>query len=470
MPFSRPAGINVRIDWGASFFANANADVTGRITSGIFCKRGRTTDSAVQGRTAAGVLEFELNNEDGLFDEEGTGALAGMIRPGLMVQLRDGGDLMWAGVLDSIPTDYDDSPAAQHRAQVTAWGVYSTLVEPTVVEGSLTPESTAQAFCTMLEGIDLCGLPVGTGFFTMPRWWETGSLRDSLHHIEDTEGGFIYEDAAGRLGIQPSTHRAAQSSSKTFTGVSPALPGEQRLHGRPKREIAVKDVKNQVVGQVREYAERASQTIFERASPVAIALGATVTLISDYLPDGAVLDIDTITNSDFTANVESDGTGNDRRAALTLSASIGDFNEILLEVVYPTGGSFTDAQVFLTSANIKGTVLARVDSRKVVRSNQESIDRYKLKTFPLENTWVDNEANMETRADALLDTLATPETRIRWSWIVDSYADFRSHEISDRVTIKMPGYTDDVFLENIALYIPLSRVVPVCTMLGTVAS
>ena len=50
-----------------------------------------------------------------------TSALAGLVRPGLQVQLRNGVTPLWTGVLDSIPTQY--ALNGQHRAQITAYGV-----------------------------------------------------------------------------------------------------------------------------------------------------------------------------------------------------------------------------------------------------------------------------------------------------------------------------------------------------------
>ena len=259
--------------------------MTGRITSGIQCVRGKRT-SSVQGKTVSGRLTFELDNHDGLYDQEDTDSdLSGLIRPGIRVQLRDGGHPLWTGVLDSIPTTYRDN--GQHRAMVTALGVYSTLREAEVIEGSFDPETTGQVFCTLLEGVGECGTVTGA-FFSMPRWWESGSLRDALRHIEDTEGGFIYEDRLGNLGFQSGGYREGRSVSKTFTGVPPALAGEIRISGRPKRQIAVKDVTNEVVGNVRQYAPKTGQPVFERGEPIAIGLGDTVTLIADYEGGGAV--------------------------------------------------------------------------------------------------------------------------------------------------------------------------------------
>ena len=355
-----PTGINVRIDWGQASFSNPNADVTGYIVSAIRARRGRDTSSAILGRTKAGRLDFELRNHDGRFDQENTASpLAGLIRPGIRVQLRYGGTPLWTGILDSIPTRYKDT--GEHRAIVTALGAYSTLPDASVLEGSFESETTAQAFCTLLENIGECATPTGT-FYTMPRWWETGSLLEAIRNIEDTEGGFVYEAADGTWGFQNGAYRASQSVSQTFSGLAAVLAGEIPIHGQPDRQIAVKDVHNEVVGFVRQYNERTGETVFELTEPVAVALGTTITLREDF-EGAAVSALDsTISHS---ARVNADGSGGNRTAALQLTASIGQFNEVEVEVSYPTGGGFTDNEVYLRSVIVTGTVLERVQPLKV---------------------------------------------------------------------------------------------------------
>ena len=88
-----PVGENVRIDWGRSFFSRTESDVTARVRSGITCRRGKTVNSAILGRTAAGSMSFSFDNSDGLYDLENTASsLHGLIEPGILVQLRDGGN------------------------------------------------------------------------------------------------------------------------------------------------------------------------------------------------------------------------------------------------------------------------------------------------------------------------------------------------------------------------------------------
>ena len=135
-------------------------------------------------------------------------------------------------------------------------------------------------------------------------------------------------------------------------------------------------------------------------------------------------------------------------------------------VNYPVVSGYP-AELFFTMA-VKGSILRRLQPAKVPRRDDSSIEKYKIKTLELRDTWIQSQANMEARADGILDLLATPETRLQFSWYIGSYADFIALELSDRIRLKMPSYTDDAFIEHLALYIPLSGVLPVCTIQATV--
>ena len=137
-------------------------------------------------------------------------------------------------------------------------------------------------------------------------------------------------------------------------------------------------------------------------------------------------------------------------------------------MLYPTQGGTEPSEVFLTMADLKGTVLRRLPPDKVVRRSDDSITNFKRKTLELRETWINNQQAMRTRADALLAQLGDSEIRVEFDWIVEDYADFRALEISDRIRLKLPSYTDDAYIENLALSIPLSGKLPVCTIQATV--
>ena len=303
-------------------------------------------------------------------------------------------------------------------------------------------------------------------------WTGGGSWADCLdavHDMEDTEGGYAFERRAGDIGFQSGGWRASRTLAATFSGLPVLVSGEHAIIGRPNREIAIKDVVNDVVGFVREFETETAQTVFRREEAVAIGLGTSVFLVSDFEEDGAVLSIDTpVAFVDYTARRNADGTGANDTSRLTLTATISQFNEVQVEVIYPTQGGTEPSEVFLTTANLKGTVLRRLPPDKVVRRAATSITRFKRKTLELRETWINNQQAMRTRADALLAQLGDSEIRVEFDWIVEDYADFTALEISDRIRLKLPSYTDDAYIENLALRIPLSGKLPVCTVQATV--
>ena len=288
------------------------------------------------------------------------------------MQLRDGGEPLWTGVLDGIPTTYEDS--GRHRARVTAFGIWSTLRDATVSVGSLEATTTAQGVIEILEDVDVCGFPVGSGFFTMDRWWELGRVQEAIHDMEDTEGGYAYERKVGDIGFQSGGWRASRTLAATFSGLPVLVSGEHAIIGRPNREIAIKDVVNEVVGFVREFATETGQIVFQREEAVAIGLGTSVLLVSDFEEDGAVLSIDTpVAGTDYTIRRNADGTGADDAHRITVTTSISQFNEMQVELLYPTQGGTEPNEVFLTMADLKGTVLRRLPPDKVVRRAATSI-------------------------------------------------------------------------------------------------
>ena len=263
-PIPQPSGINLRIDWGDQFYSSQLSDVTNRITSGISFERGKNTASAILGRSQAGELRCELDDADGRFDEENAGSpLAGLIRPGIQVQLRNGVTPLWTGVLDSLPTRLMQN--GQHRSELTARGVLSNTLDADVSGGSLTAESTAQAFIELLgkgEVPSESPQPMPGDAYVMRRWWLTGKLKEALNVLEDTEGGFIFEDREGEVGFHLANYRGAQTVNRTFVS-SPPSTDQLRIVGQPRTQLAVKDVHN----EVRDKSGNSIRRLARRYSP-----------------------------------------------------------------------------------------------------------------------------------------------------------------------------------------------------------
>ena len=467
-PIPQPTGLNMRIDWGAQFYANAHSNITDRITSGIDFERGRNTASAILGRSQAGILRCELQNDDGLYDEENPdSALAGLVRPGLQVQLRNGVTPLWTGVLDSIPTQY--ALNGQHRAQLTAYGVLSNAVDPDVSGGSLNAESTAQAFIELCTKGDVpyeSPQPQPGDAYVMRRWWLIGKLRRNLNSLEDTEGGFVFEDREGEVGFHLANYRGLRTVGKTFVSTTPGA-NEIRIVGNPRRINAVKDVHNVVAGSVRQFESKADETVFASLDPIPIALGGRLDLVSVYdVARGAVSELNAlIAGTDWTANTSPDGSGNNRTSQVDIEIELMDFNETHMTLTYPTITGQTQADtVYVRGLTVMGTVLAEGTPLLVTREDTVSKERYRPKTHRLRNTWIRSPADMESRADAILDVIASPERRVSLDWYITDWNEFTSLDLSDKVRIELPTISSDGFIEAVAVQIPLAQNLIVCTL------
>ena len=138
---------------------------------------------------------------------------------------------------------------------------------------------------------------------------------------------------------------------------------------------------------------------------------------------------------------------------------------IEVEILYPViQGQTQAATLYIRNLVIKGSLLTRATSLRVIRRNAVSRARYRPKALLLRNTWIRTVADMETRADALLEVLAKPEKRVKLNWYVTDWDTFRAIEISDRVRVSLPSFASDGFVEGISASIPIAQNLNVCTL------
>lgn len=462
MAIPQPTGLNMRMDWGGQFYANPHSNVTGRITSDIDWERGKGTSIAVLSRVQAGQMQFELNSADGLFNEKNTDSpLFGLIRPGIQVQLRNGVTPLFTGVLIDSPTALRQN--GQHRTQVTAWGIISTAFEADVSGGSLTAESTAQAFIELCAKADVpyeSPQPEPGDAYVMGRWWLISKLWEALGVLERTEGGDAFEDREGELGFHLGNYRAEQAVAKTFVQGA-AGPGEITIVGEPDDEIRTKDIFNEIVGEVRQFEEKADETVFASHDAIPIALGGRLDLVSVYpIDEGAVTELtDPVRGTDWRARPNADGTGTNRDARVEVDVELMDFNETHITIVYPNVTGY-DATLYVTGLTVKGTVLTEGTPLQVLREDTVSKQRYRPKTRGLRQTWIRSVTDMEVRADAQLEELATPERRVKLDTYITDWNEFAALDFSDRVAIRMDTLESDGFIEAERVRIPLSGVLP----------
>ena len=237
-------------------------------------------------------------------------------------------------------------------------------------------------------------------------------------------GGFIFEDREGEVGFHLANYRGLRTVNKTFVSTTPGTD-EIRIVGNPRRIIAVKDVHNVVVGSVRQFESKADETLFASLDPIPIALGGRLDLVSVYdVARGAVSELNAlVAGTDWTANTSPDGSGSNRTSQVDVEIELMDFNEVHMTLTYPTITGQTQADtVYVRGLTVKGTVIAEGTAPlSVPRQDTVSRERYRPKTLNLDNTWIRSVADMESRADAILDVIASPERRVSLDWYITDW-------------------------------------------------
>ena len=190
-----------------------------------------------------------------------------------------------------------------------------------------------------------------------------------------------YEDRIGNLGLQAAGHRASRTLAATFTGIT-ALPGEFKIVGRPEREIAVKDVFNEVVGFIRQYETLTDELVFERQDFIQIDRGGSVELFADF-EGAAVSDLDDpVSGTDYNAYENMEGTGTNWAFALTVDVEISQFNEIKVVVNYPVQTGYPPSYSSRwPSKALSSESLATC--QRCPDATSSSIEKYKIKTHEL---------------------------------------------------------------------------------------
>lgn len=456
-----PEGWSLRVDWDNSAFGHAEADVTGRIVSKIRCKRGRNIASSILGRSVAGTLSVDLDSSDGLFDTLNTSSdLAGLALPGPTVQLRHDADPVWTGYLDRLPITY--SRGGAHRAKLQAYGVFALAALEDVLAGSHEATETGDAVTDMALAT---GIPVSDveGTYEMPEWIEDGKLLEALRHMEDTEGGFLYEAKHGPLSMQSSGHRAAQTRSLTFVLEGDVNAGDIECDS-VSRQLAVKDVVNHATGGVRRFEEKTGQAVYTHEGVVEVDRGESVTIEIVYPEDGLITSLDALDAADLVINTASDGSGSSSDD-LTSSVALTGFNRLRIELIYAQESATQPASLYVTTLRVRGTILSPLTPETIERVDAPSQSNYRPKTLDLAETWIATPADMGTRLDAIIEELKQPPLRVKTRWLVDddNIDTFKGMELSDRALVKLPFYDREGFVESVDLEVDRAGAFALCT-------
>lgn len=163
-----------------------------------------------------------------------------------------------------------------------------------------------------------------------------------------------------------------------------------------------------ITSQVREV--QVTQPIWSSASPSLINVGDSLVLWAEFLdPVTTAVDpaysADEDTTSYFTSHLNEDGTGAYTDVSLT---SMELFSKSA-KLTFNNAGAST---AYLTAIEIYGTPAKVVDTIKVEEIDQDSIDKYEEQLYEIDNEYIQDESNAQSRALILLHDYAEYGTGI----------------------------------------------------------
>ena len=463
-PVAAIAEYRLEVDWdGDLTFGNSEADVYPRVSGAVKAKRGRNFTSELYGRATAGVLSFTLYNDDNKFDRLNTNSpLYGLVVAGRAIRLNmrvspvDPYVTIWGGFLDD--------PKGQPRRggndllKMQARGLFVRLTQTradTPVESAI---STGNAVSRLFDASDLDASlkgSVSTSGVSLERWWGDGFAMAGLESLEETEGGFVFEDKLGRLGFETRNDRVgtARNPVLTLTTQRPGA-GETGVIDAPSDD-PIEEVVNEVRVTYRgAYTVESSSILWTLSDTPQLAAGEFLELVAEYpvntSPQGhvAVDSWDPIQTGDAVANSRSDGGGLDRTSSLSVVTTDEATSRTL--VVTNIGA----VPFYITTLRVRGQALVQGDQNSLVVRNQASIDNYERKSYPLDAAWLGSANEATTYGDWILLLRKDPQRKVKTVVNMNNHlAVARDLELSQFVAFHGRDSTLGLFVDTIGHHI-----------------
>ena len=460
------AEYTLEVDWeNDGTYANANADIWGRVIEGTFrCRRGRNFASQRSGRSVAGSLEVQLDNRDGLLDPDNTlGALNGLLSGGRRVRWRmnDGAgalETQWTGWLRTI--EQIDRGSGLDRVRLRALGVISRLNPPRIGQQQLPvvvpqqinlttqaaarlifdPDGSIGSADAVVDGVDYRASYIN-GSRSMARWWASRPRLVELRDLEQTETGFLWEPKDGFVGMQGTAHRqqaSAQVSQATFVDTNPAAGEIPAIRDGIKPDHPYEDLANIITSLVRTYGVGAEEVLWSVAG-FPIAGNSDFSIVIRYPHEDA--GSDRVAVSSWTALTE--GTDYDAQPGVTLTLTT-DGNNATIRIQNVSVATTMGIQ-------LRGIPVVRNSAVEIITQDQDSIDEVGQPIpYPFETPWISNTATVAVIHGILLRLYSQPAERLTLTWEIESgRAKAASLDVSERVEVMRRGEATEFFIESI---------------------
>lgn len=444
----------------SGLYDGADDDCTENLFT-VETRRGRDYASQLTGRATAGKLVANLKNPSGLYSSYNSSSpLHGNILPGRRVRLRTTAPdayTIWTGFLERIipAGTYDGYPVVTFEAS----GPISRISEKDVTPAKQSGVLTGVIVGAILDAASWAagGRTIDDGQTTIDNW-NVGKMKalSAIRDIEETEMGFFYEGADGKLIYEDRHHRlkgAHLVSQQTYSDAAGAAMGYRTIEqADPLREIY-----NEILATIQSYTTAGSSgVLWTLAETPTVSAGQSVTYWAEY-PNvetdpttGAYVSAwdDPVVGTDITQTGVADGD-----IAVTVSKFANSMKMVITN-------NHATATATLTLVQAQGTKVTKNTPVTISEEDSTSQGKYGIRSYQLPAKWLQNTNAGADYVNYLISRYKDPVPVLALSFLANksdtAMTEALTREISDRITVVATGATtelginDDFFIESIS--------------------
>jgi len=450
----------LRVDWGNDgTYGHALADITGDVLE-VSCVLGRERPFEFLAGARVGELTARLRNESGKYSLFQTASpLAGLLRPGKLVQLRRYVDAttgwvpLWTGYLDRLTPDALLPPTVQLRAL----GPLSVLAVRTVWTAALANVASDAAVTAVL---DAAGWPtalrqVNAGSSTLVRHYTRGEdALTALKAIEQAELGLVREAPDGRIVFEGRGYRKTGDRLTVQCTISsdPAdLAAGALAYLDLRQDDPIESVVNEAAWSVQQYTTGTQQVVATLAEvPFTVAPGQTLSFTLQYPPagqsaEGYVASWVTPTVGTSGADVIVSST-----TGVTVTLSQQRATRATVAITNGSGTAVTVSQV-----QLRGTPVIPGSVTGVVATDSASQASFGRRAVTVQTSWI-NTNQARDFAQATVNRYAAPVPTVTVTFAAELSVEHARQAalrtVSDRVAVREPtvlGLDMEAFVERV---------------------
>ena len=410
-------------------------------------------------------MAFELTNHHGRYERFNPASpLTGLVVPQRRIRLGIKGIrqqahlILWAGRVDRF--EPKERRGGADTTQVVAYGALAQLTQREVSISLQTMVSTGDAMEDILEGAGLPSEDIGDmdGVRMMARFWSRRQTAISaMREVEETEGGFVHETPTGSIIFEDSNFRVRGSRMQPTARFNDAkvIPAGEIPITYVRRDDPVKDIANIVQVDVKQFQVTMEAPLWSLQLPVQFNPDETRVFVVRYPNErtpGSVVALASFTEptgADFVMNSASDGTGTALTASLTAEQNA---DGMVLTVTNGNVGGW------LTTLVLRGTALQLTDPVTLQQIDQDSIDEFGPRTYPVPAQFISDVRDADTYAQFLISILKDPQAKIRMGFNINPYLDTAlALDLSDRIALTTRETGGDMYVEAVEHHIDIRR-------------